>query len=146
MMLLIFMLKRVTNSILPWRILSSWFWIFDRVELIPTRNFLSERKALIKFGSLPFNPMLCRSLMIPCHLVVSYAFSRSKNITTRCFFMIASRVEVSYLTTWSIVDLQLLKPHWKLVKGLLDSMNQTKLLLPIRSIVLHRRFVTAIGR
>ena len=31
-MQLIFMLKRVTDSILPWRTPSSWFWMFDRVE------------------------------------------------------------------------------------------------------------------
>ena len=58
-MLLIFMLKKVTNSMLPWGTPSSWFWMFDRVEPIRTRNFLSKRKALIKFGNLPFDPMLC---------------------------------------------------------------------------------------
>ena len=113
-----FLLKRVTDSILPCGTPSSWFWMFDRVETIRTRNILSERKALIKFGSLPFNTMLCRSFMISYLQVVSYAFSRSKNIASRCMV-------VSNLTTWSIIDLRLLKPHWKLVKRLLDSMNQT---------------------
>ena len=117
--LLIFMLKRVTDSILHWGTPASWFWMFDRVEPMRTKNFLSERKALIKFGSLPFNRMLCRSFMIYLQ-VVSYAFSRSKNIATRyCFCIIASRMEVSNLTTWSIVDLRLLKPHWKLVKKII---------------------------
>ena len=64
-MLSIFMLKRVTDSILPWGTPASWFWIFGRVEPIRTLNFQSEIKALIKFGSLPFNPMSCRSFMIP---------------------------------------------------------------------------------
>ena len=94
--LFIFMLKRVTDSKLPRRTPSSWFWMFDRVEPIWTQNFLSERKAFIKFGSLPFIPLLCRSFMIPNLQVVSYTFSRSKNITTRCCFcMIASCIEVS---------------------------------------------------
>ena len=97
----------------------------DRVEPIQTWNFLSERKASIKFGSLPFNPMLCRSFMIPYLQVVSYASSKSKNITMWCFCIIASRMEVSNPIIWSIVDLWLLKLHWKLVKRLLDSMNRT---------------------
>ena len=87
MMLLIFMLKRITDSILPRGIPSSWFWMFDRVEPTRTRNFLFERIAFIKFESLPFNLMFCRSFMIPYLQVASYAFSRSKNITTRCFFL-----------------------------------------------------------
>ena len=53
-MLFIFMLKRVTDSILPWGTPSSWFWMFDRVESIWTQNFLSEGKALIKFGKSAF--------------------------------------------------------------------------------------------
>ena len=116
-MLLIFMLKRVTDSILPWGTPASGFWIFDRVEPIRTRNFLSERKALIKFRSLPFNPMLWRLIMVPYLQVVLYAFSKSKNIVTRCcFYIIASLMEVSNLAKWSIVDLRLLKPHWKSIK------------------------------
>ena len=55
-------------------------------------------------------------------------------------------MEVSNLTTLSIVDLRILKPHWKLVKRLLDSMNQTSLLLIIRSMVFHGQLVKAIGR
>ena len=96
-MLLIFMLKKVTDSILPWGIPSSRFWMFDRVEPIWTRNFLSERKAFIMFVSLPFNPMLCRSFMIPYFQVVLYAFSRSKNIAKRCICIIASCIEASNL-------------------------------------------------
>ena len=145
-MLLIFMLKRVTDTIFPWGTPSPWFWMFDRVEPIQTQNFLSKRKALIKLGSLPFNPMLCRSFMISYLQVVSYAFSRSKNIATRCFCIIASCMEVSNLTTWSNVDLRLLKLHWKLVKRLLDLMNQTSLLLTIHSMNLHRQLVKAIER
>ena len=141
-MLLSFILKRVTDSILPWGT-PSWFWMFDRVEPIWAWNFLSKRKALIKFGSLPFNPM-CRSFMIPDLQVVLYAFSRSKNIATSCFCIIASHMEVSNLTTWSIVDLWLPKLHWKLVKRLLDSMNQTSLSLTICSIVSYRQLVKAI--
>ena len=110
-MLLIFMLKRVTDSILPWGTPSSWFWMFDRVEPIRTRNFQSERNALIKFGSLPFNPILCRSFMIPYLQVVSYAFFRSRNNATRCCFCINASRMVSNLTTWSIFDLRLLKLH-----------------------------------
>ena len=111
-MLLIFMLKSVTDSIFPWSTPFSWFWMFDRVEPIRTRNFLSERKAFIKFRSQLFNLILCRSFMIPYLQVVSYAFSRSKNIATRCFCIIASRMVVSNPTTWSIVVLRLLKPRW----------------------------------
>ena len=67
---------------------------------IQIQNFLSERKDFIKLGSLPFNPMLSRSFMIPYLQVVSYAFSRSKNIDKRCCFcIIASLMEVSNLTT-----------------------------------------------
>ena len=121
-MLLVFMLKRVTDSKLSWGTSSSCFWMFDRVEPIQTWNFLSKKKAFMKFGSLPFNPNACWSFMIPYQQVVSYAFSRSKNIATRCCFcMIASHMEVSNLTIWSRVNLQLLKPHWELVKRLLDS-------------------------
>ena len=145
-MLLIFILKSVTDSMLPCGTPSSWFWISDNVVPMQTWNFLSERKDFIKLESLPFNPMLSRSFMIPYLQVVSYAFSRSKNIAKRCCFcIIASLMEVSNLTTWTIVDLWLLKPHWKLVKRLLDSMNQTSLLLTMHSIVLHRQLVKAIG-
>ena len=122
-MLLIFMLKRVTDIILPWGI-TSWFWMFDRVEPIRIQNFLSERKAFIKFGSLHFNSTLCWSFMIPYLQVVWYTFSRSKNIATKCCFCkIAFRMEVPNLTTWSIVYLRPLKPHWKLVKRLLYFMT-----------------------
>ena len=127
-----FLLKKVTDRILLWGTPSSWFWMFDLVELIRTRNFQFERKALIKFGSLPFSPMLSRSFMIPHIQLVSYAFSWWKNIATRCCFcIIASRMEVSNLTTWSIVDLWLLKPHWKLVKNYWFPMKQSSLLLSI---------------
>ena len=34
MMLLIFSLKKITNSILPWGTPSCWLWKFDRVDLI----------------------------------------------------------------------------------------------------------------
>ena len=132
-MLLIFILKRTRDIILSWGFPFSSFWMFDSVEPIRTRNFLFECKALIKVGSLPFNPKLWRSLMIPNLQVVPYALSMSQNIATRCCFcIIASRMEVSNLTTWSIVDLRLLKPHWKLVKISLDSIKQ---------IVLHWPFI-----
>ena len=141
-MLLIFMLRRVINSILPLETPSSWFWISDNVDPMWTRNFLSETKAFIKFGSLPFNPLLCWSFMIPYFQVVSYAYSRSKNIVTRCrFWMFASLIEDSYLTIRSIVDLW----HCESIKRLLDSINQTNLLLTIRSIVLQRQLVNSIG-
>ena len=105
-MLVIFMLKRVTDSIHPKGTLSSWFWMSDLVDLMWTQNFLSKRKAFMKSGSLPFNPMLCRSFMIPYLQVVLYAFFRSKNTATDCcFWIFASLMEVSNLTTWSTADL-----------------------------------------
>ena len=99
--------------------------MFQRVEQMQTWNFLSERKAFIKFRSLPFNPMLFKSFMIQYLEVVFNAFSRSKNIAMRCcFYIIVSCMEVSNLTTWSIIDLRLLKPCWKWVKRLLDSITK----------------------
>ena len=98
-MLLIFMLKSVTDSRLPCGTLS-WFWISDNVVPIRTQNFLSERKDFIMLGSLSFNPMLNRSFMIPYLQVVSYALSRLKNIAKRCCFcIIYSVMEVSNLAS-----------------------------------------------
>ena len=88
------LVKRVADGIFLWGTPSSLFWMFDRVEPIRTRNFLSEIKSFIKFGSLPFNPMLCRSFMIPYLQIVSYAFSWSNNIAMRCCFcIIVSRMD-----------------------------------------------------
>ena len=97
----------------------------------------------MKLGNLPRCIRLCRSSIIPNFQMVSLTFSRSKKIRC-CFWMLASLMEVSNLTTGSIVDLRLLNPHRELV-CLLDSRNQTNLLLTIRSIVLQRQLVSAIG-
>ena len=68
--------------------LRSVYGIFDFLSSIILRAALANESAL------------CRSFMIPYLQVVSYAFSRSKNIATRCCFcIIASCMEVSNLTT-----------------------------------------------
>ena len=100
--LLIFRLKRFTDSIQPWGTPSSWLWKFDRVDSIWTQIFLFKRKFFMKLGSQPFSPKLCRSFIIPYFQMVSYTFFRLKNITMRCCFGIfTSIIVVSNLTNMS---------------------------------------------
>ena len=126
---------------------SSCLQRLENVDPIRTRNCRSERKLFMKFGNLPRSPRLWWSFIIPNLQVVSFAFSRSKKTAIRsCFWILLSLIEVSNLTTWSIVDCRFRKLHWELVISLLDSRYQTSLLFTIRSIVLHRQLVSAIGR
>ena len=86
-----------------------------------------------------------RSFIIPNFQAVLLSILQIKKTAIRCcFWMLASFMEVSHLTTWFIVDLCFLNPHWELARSLLDSRNQTNLLLNICSIVLQRQLVSAI--
>ena len=87
--------------------------------------------------SVLLSPILWRSLRIPYFLVVSYAFSWS-NIGTACsLFTKASLIKFPSLTRWWMVLRFFLKPRWMLDKILLDSRNNTRYLLIIRSMVLQ---------
>ena len=73
--------------------------ISDNVEPIRTLNNLSDKKFDIKFGNWPLRPISCKFFMMPYFHVVSYAFSRSKNIATQCSFLTnASRIKDSSRT------------------------------------------------
>ena len=68
--------------------------VSDNAEPIRTLKDLSDKKFDIKFGKRPVRPISCKSYMMPYFHVVSYAFSRSKNIATQCYFLInASRIK-----------------------------------------------------
>ena len=98
-MLLIFILKRVTESIQPCGTPISCTRASDRVLPTLTRKSRSFKKAAMKMGRRPLRPKSCKSLKILYFQVVSYALSRSKNTdTTCCLFINASRINVSKRT------------------------------------------------
>ena len=112
-----------------------------------TWNFLSQRKPAMKSGSRPRRPASCKSFKMPNFQVVSYAFSRSKNIAVAyCFWIKASRIKDSKRTSWSVVLRPLRKPLCMGVIILFLSRYQTSLLLTIRSITLQTQLVRAMGR
>ena len=78
-MLLIFILKSVTDRILPCGTPSSCLYRLENVDRqFRTLNRLSERKLLMKFSKFPRSPKLWRSFTILNLHMVSEAFSRSK--------------------------------------------------------------------
>ena len=87
-MLLIFRLKRVTDSMLPWETPSCWLWKFDWINPNWTWNLQSKQKMLMKLGTLPHSPKLCRSFIIPYFQVVLYAFSKLKKNCYEMFWHI----------------------------------------------------------
>ena len=98
-MLLILILNRVGDMMLPCGTPCSCTKVSDNVEPIRTLKDLSDKKFDIKFGKRPVRPISCKSFMMPYFHVVSYAFSRSKNIATQCSFLInASRIKDSNRT------------------------------------------------
>ena len=73
--------------------------VSDNVEPIHTLKDLSDKKFDIKFGNRPLRPISRKSFLMPYFHVVSYAFSRSKNIATQCsYFTNASRIKDSNRT------------------------------------------------
>ena len=88
------------------------------------QNFQSKRKFLMKLGNLLCSLKLSRSFIISYFLVVSYTFSKLKKLLWVFGGIFASLIEVSNLTTWSIVDLWLLKLYRELVIRLLEPINQ----------------------
>ena len=82
-MLLILILNRVGDRMLPCGTPCSCSKVSDNVEPIRTLKDLSDKKFDIKLGNRPLRPISCKSFMMPCFHVVSYAFSRSKNIALR---------------------------------------------------------------
>ena len=70
----------------------------DRVTPTRTLNLRSLRYWETKMGSLPLNPALCKSRMIPYCQVVSYAFSRSKKRPTACCLW--AKASRTYLSCW----------------------------------------------
>ena len=90
---------RVARGILPCETPCSCSKVSDNVEPIRTLKDLSDKKFDIKFGNRFLRPISCKSFMMPYFHVVSYAFSRSKNIATQCSFLInASRIKDSNRT------------------------------------------------
>ena len=83
-MLLILILNKVGDKILPCGTPCSCLKVSDNVEPIRT---LKDQEIDIKFGSRPPRPISCKSFMMPYFHVVSYAFSRSKNIAATCSFL-----------------------------------------------------------
>jgi len=79
----------------------------------------------MKSGSRPRRPASCKSFKMPNFQVVSYAFSRSKNIAVACCFWIKD----SKHTSWSVVLWPLRKPLCVGVIILFLSRYQTSLLL-----------------
>ena len=143
---LILILKSTGDSILPWGTPFSCTWKSERVEPILTWNKRSERKLLMKHGSRPRKPSSCRSRNMLCFQVVSYAFSRSKKMATTCSFLIkASLTKLSNLTKWSTVERFLRKPHWTSDKWPSDSRHHISRAFTMRSIVLQRQLVSAMG-
>ena len=69
--LFIFMLKRVTDNILPSGILSSWVCPSKIVESTRTLNFLLNRKPSINCGNLPFISRSCKSFITQHFHVIS---------------------------------------------------------------------------
>ena len=118
----------------------------DKVTPTRTLNLRSLKYSETKMGSLPLNPALCKSRMIPYCQVVSYAFSRSKKRPTACcLWAKASRTYLSRLTKWSVVHLCFLKQHWLLLRIPFFSRYQIKRWLIILSKILHRQLVSAMG-
>ena len=145
-MLLILILNRVGDRIPPFWTPCSCSKVSDNVEPIRTLKDLSDKKFDIKFGIRPLRPISCKSFMMPYFHIVSYAFSRSKNIATQCSFLInASRIKDSNRTKWSLIPYFIRKPACFPEITLFDSRNQTSLSLIILSIVLHIQLVNAIG-
>ena len=98
-MLLILILNRVGERILPCGTPCYCSKVSDNVEPIRTLKDLSDKKFNIKFGNRPLTPISCKSFMMPYFHVVSYAFSSSKNIATQCSFLTnASRIKDSNRT------------------------------------------------
>jgi len=62
----------------------------------------------MKSGSRPRRPAACKSFKMPNFQVVSYAFSRSKNIAVACCFWIkASRIKAGLWCGWKFTELVL---------------------------------------
>ena len=98
-MLLILILNRVGDMMLPCGTPCSCSKVSDNVEPIRALKDLSDKKFYIKFGNRPLRPISCKSFMMPYFHIVSYAFSRSLNIATQCSFLInASRIKDSNRT------------------------------------------------
>ena len=108
----IFISNKSGERMLPWGTPSSWWCASDKLDPMRTLKERSSKKFSINDGKWPLRPRSCRSLRMPCFHVVSNAFSRSKKMaTTCCLFIKASRMYVSSLTRWSMVERVFRKPH-----------------------------------
>ena len=111
-MLLIFRLKRVLESILLWGTPSCWLWRFDSVE--PIRIYCPRRNSWSNWVICLLAPS-CVGLSLWHIFKWSLIPYLSRNnyemlIWDNCFSN-----KVSKLNTWSIVDVWLLKPYLELV-------------------------------
>ena len=112
-MLLILIVNNIWDKILPCGTPCSCWKVSDNVEPILTLKDLSDNKFDIKFGNRPLRSISCKSFMMPYLHVVSYAFSRSKNIAKSCSFLTnASGIKDSNRTKWSLVLWFLRNPAW----------------------------------
>ena len=144
--LLIFKPNKVTARTLP---CGTPFCKTKRSETVELTRHLKVRvlkKFWINKGRRPRKPASAKSLSIPYHQVVSYAFSRLKKTTTTCSpLMKPSRIHDSKRTKWSTLHLCCLNPHWILVKMPLPSKKYISLLLIILSRSLHKQLVRDMG-
>ena len=146
-MLFIFTINSVTDKILPCGTPISCGWESDNDEPTLTLNCRSSRKLDMKMGKRPLKSMSYRSNKMPCFQVVSYASSKSKKTPTAWSrFALASLINVSNDTRWSRVDRFFRNPLWDGVSRPFCSNIQTRRLLTMRSMVLHKQLVKAMGR
>ena len=145
-MLLIFMLKRAGDKMLPSGTPISCLCSSERVEPTLTLKERSDRKLWINLGRWPLKPRSQRTARMPCFHVVSQAFSRSKKMVKTCYFLRkAFLMNVSKRTRWSNVLWFFLKPHCFSERRPHDSRDHMRWALIILSIVLHKQLVNAIG-
>ena len=134
------------DNTLPCEVPISTLLVDDRDE--PTRTCIvrSDRKSVIHAYVLPVMFFFRSLYNRPSRHSKSKALLKSMKTANVMFLPFRPRdASVCSLSSWSIVDLHDRKPAWLSFKRWYFSMYQVSLFTIIRSIILHRTDVSAIG-